>query len=147
MSKLLFLDVDGVLNRKSTKERIRSDGINWLGVDRELADRFLGWLEGKDLQIILSSTWRMFPDMTDGLQAAGIRWIDNTPIGRYSSRGAEIQSFMQDTWQQWPERYAILDDNGDMMTHQLPHLVRTETDEGLQERHLRDLDRILFPPE
>ena len=52
--KIIFLDIDGVLNRDSTKEKFR----DFTGVDVYLTNKFLTWLEGKDYDVVLSSTWR-----------------------------------------------------------------------------------------
>jgi hypothetical protein len=69
--KLLFLDIDGVLNCKTTTERW--NGL--IGVDRRLASLFLEWLSGKDVGIVLSSTWRLYDDTKAQLSAVGLSWM------------------------------------------------------------------------
>src|SRR5262245_55436037 len=69
--KLLFLDIDGVLNCAVTKERW--NGL--IGIDRRLVSTFLQWLSGKDVGIVLSSTWRLYDDTKEHLAAAGLSWM------------------------------------------------------------------------
>src|SRR5262247_3711400 len=73
--KLLFLDIDGVLNCSVTKERW--NGLT--GIDRRLASMLLQWLSGKDVGVVLSSTWRLYEDTKEHLAAAGLSWIGQTP--------------------------------------------------------------------
>jgi hypothetical protein len=134
--KLLFLDIDGVLNCKTTTERW--NGL--IGVDRRLASLFLEWLSGKDVGIVLSSTWRLYDDTKAQLSAVGLSWIGQTPKLR-AVRGHEIAQFLNET--PGVEAYAILDDCSDMLPEQLPFLVQTRHVHGLRKRNFAKLNRIL----
>jgi hypothetical protein len=134
--KLLFLDIDGVLNCKMTTERW--NGL--IGIDRRLASMFLQWLSGKDVGIVLSSTWRLYDDTKEHLAAAGLSWMGQTPNLR-AVRGYEIAQFLSDT--PGVEAYAILDDCSDMLPEQLPFLVQTSRVHGLRRRNFAKLNRIL----
>jgi HAD domain in Swiss Army Knife RNA repair proteins len=134
--KLLFLDIDGVLNCKMTTERW--NGL--IGIDRRLVSMFLDWLSGKDLGIVLSSTWRLYDDTKEHLTAAGLSWIGQTPDLR-AIRGHEIAQFLNET--PGVEAYAILDDFADMLPGQLPFLVQTSPVHGLRRRNFAKLNRIL----
>jgi hypothetical protein len=134
--KLLFLDIDGVLNCKTTTERW--NGL--IGVDRRLAALFLEWLSGKDVGIVLSSTWRLYDDTKAQLSAVGLSWIGQTPKLR-AVRGHEIAQFLNET--PGVEAYAILDDCSDMLPEQLPFLVQTRHVHGLRKRNFAKLNRIL----
>ena len=90
--KLLFLDIDGVLNGTVTTERW--NGL--IGLDRRLVSMFLEWLSGKDVRIVLSSTWRLYDDTKEQLAAAGLSWIGQTSDLR-AIRGHEIAQFLNET--------------------------------------------------
>ena len=134
--KLLFLDIDGVLNCAVTKERW--NGL--IGIDRRLVSMFLQWLSGKEVGIVLSSTWRLYDDTKEHLAAAGLSWIGQTPDLR-AIRGHEIAQYLNET--PGVEAYAILDDYSDMLPEQLPFLVQTSPVHGLRRRNFAKLDRIL----
>lgn len=131
--KVLFLDIDGVLNRKGTMERCG----HFLGVDRQLSGKLLDWLKDRDVSIVLSSTWRLHPEMWDHLNEAGIRWVDITPdIG---ARRQEIRYWLN----QHPEvtKWAAIDD---MVLSALDeHWVKTDTDTGITDDHLTRLSELL----
>jgi hypothetical protein len=138
--KVLFLDIDGVLNRRGTVERCGP----YTGVDMALANQFTDWLKKyPEVSVVLSSAWRLsFLEQYDGkehLHAAGIYWIDETPF-LYDDRGCEIELWLKD--RPWVTEFAILDDMNDMGSV-LPYLVQTETDIGLTPAHLDVVERIL----
>jgi hypothetical protein len=134
--KLLFLDIDGVLNCTMTTERW--NGL--VGIDRRLVSMFLAWLSGKDIGIVLSSTWRLYDDTKEHLTAAGLSWIGQTPKLR-AIRGQEIAQFLDETPS--VEAYAILDDCADVLPEQIPFLVQTSHVHGLRRRNFAKLNRIL----
>src|ERR1700752_794317 len=137
--KLLFLDIDGVLNNESTKERI-PDGIfkGMHGLDQRLTKLYLDWLEGKDLTVVLSSTWRLDARLMVLLNEGGIQFADVTQNS--VNRGREIDDWLA---LHSGETYAILDDIRQFRPHQIPHLVQTSYIHGLREKDLRKLDTIL----
>ena len=132
--RVLFLDIDGVLNRDGTKARCNG----FVGVDRDLSDKLLKWLKDKDIAIVLSSTWRRHADMHDHLHDAGIHWIDVTPT--VGSRGMDIQAWLNKN--QDVIHYIILDDDADMLPNQLTCFVQTDNALGLQDHNIDHLDTI-----
>lgn len=134
---ILFLDIDGVLNRRGTKERCG----HYVGVDRELAKRLTDWLKETDVKIVLSSTWRKHPDMWDHLHVNGIYWIDKTPyIGE--ARGVEINAWLMANMGKW-KRYAVLDDDrGVLPTICSDMFVQTDEDIGVQDEHIEMLTAL-----
>jgi Swiss Army Knife RNA repair-like protein len=134
--KLLFLDIDGVLNCKMTQERW--NGL--IGIDRRLVSTFLEWLSGKDVGIVLSSTWRLYDYTKEHLADAGLSWMGETPKLR-AIRGYEIAQFLNE--RPGVEAYAILDDHDDMLPEQLPFLVQTSPVHWLRRRNFAKLNRIL----
>jgi len=143
--KVLFLDVDGVLNHDKTVERISHDHFASLfGVDGVLRDRFLKWREGKSLVVILSSAWRYYPEMKAELEKAGIKWDTETPRTRNpQNRGDEVAKTLEILRPLGVTHYAILDDNDWFNTDQKAHFVKTDPKVGLTDEDLSRLDKIL----
>jgi len=135
---ILFLDIDGVLNNEHTKE-LSVTGFR--GLDLRLVKLFKDWFVQKEgLNIVLSSTWRTDPIMAAEVAAAGIPFVDHTPVFPRRKRGDEIANW---TAQYQPERYAILDDTAEFAAHQLPFFVQTSPVHGLRLKDLKRLDKIL----
>jgi len=106
--KVLFLDIDGVLNHDATQERIKGRGgliDGFVGIDQALLKRFQTWLKDKDIKIVLSSTWRTDEGTMAELKDNGIEWIDVTP--RLGLRGEEVEQWLRENK---VDRYAIIDD-------------------------------------
>lgn len=142
--KVLFLDIDGVLNKDGTKEKvIGTDGTEFTGVDKVLVKRFLDWHATRpDVEIVLSSSWRIphaFVDCKAHLNENGIYWIDETPHLGGIDRGLEIQSWLVDNPQ--VTQYAILDDI--QVKFVGSHLVQTSNKTGVTEKNLKFVDKLL----
>jgi len=102
--KVIFLDVDGVLNSSKTVERWR--GL--IGIDASLARRFAGLQQSTGANVVLSSTWRLSRTWRSTMRKNGVVGvIDRTPDLPGRPRGEEIEA-----WLRHPEVevYAILDD-------------------------------------
>ena len=60
--KIIFLDVEGVLNTKETYERIRREKGNSIMIDAEIDGFRLGYLkqiiDATDAKVVLSSAWK-----------------------------------------------------------------------------------------
>ena len=132
--KVLFLDIDGVLNNDSTLERCG----HFLGVERAISDKLVRWLdEHKDVSVVLSSTWRLHPWMHEHLHEAGIKWVDVTPdIG---PRPVEILHWLQ----QHPDvtHWAALDDMD--LSSLGANFVQTDFQYGLRDSDLAKLTELL----
>jgi hypothetical protein len=139
MSKLLFLDVDGVLNSYGWFER-RIDILGG-GHDRKTHDidpAAVGLLnqliDRTDALVVISSTWRMFGhhQCASYLARRGFfgRVLDVTPqMG--GPRGAEIQWWLDHCpAHRRPDSFVILDDDSDMV-HLSNRLVQTKMETGL----------------
>lgn len=133
--KIIFLDIDGVLNRATTEEKCGP----YTGCDLALASMLMEW-KPLDVSIVLSSTWRNHPEMHEHLHSAGITWIDVTPKFN-KDRGYEIKDWLD----RHPhvEKYVILDDSTDMLFEQLPFFVNTDHDTGLTVQDLAKASAIL----
>lgn len=145
--KLLFLDIDGVLNNSSTKEKLWNGSD---GVDQRLWPMLSDWLQRWPVDVILSTSWRHHPGCLDYLSQCGLSWIDVTPraeiidqsYGRIN-RGAEIQAVLNQSFYK-DAKYAILDDMGrnNFFPHQQQYLVQTSPKFGLRKKNLDRLDKI-----
>lgn len=111
--KVIFLDVDGVLN--SNGERGVRRGTN--GLDPVLVRRYLNLAAATNAFTVISSTWRLSADTREMLEAAGIHSIGSTPDFRsYSERAEEIEEWLR--LHPKVTAYAILDDDAMMLPHQ-----------------------------
>lgn len=124
--KVLFLDIDGVVNCKNTTQRHK--GL--IGIDPYLA-LLVGriHLGVENLKIVLSSSWRNFPDGKKEVERCVLPIFDVTPISDGILRGEEIKEWLSKHPE--VEKYAILDDDNDMLTEQLPNFFQTTWEEGL----------------
>ena len=149
-TKVLFLDIDGVLNKENTVEGVketRKDRITgeeeihvYTGLDKVLVDRYLSWLKDKDdLDVVLSSDWRKYPGFRDILNDNGIFWEDVTPVFNHN-RGTEINHWLYK--HPWYTHIAILDDNI-RMKPVAKYFVQTSIYHGLQTKHLRKVNKLL----
>ncbi|CAO4181449.1 hypothetical protein EEDFHM_03924 [Methylorubrum populi] len=147
MTAILFLDVDGVLNTHAGW-RAGHDGLRSL--DPGPVARLNGLCARTGCRVVVSSTWRGGPYRgPDGcrarLRALGVRvrfhrdW--RTGRDRSRIRGREIAAWLA----AHPEvtAYAIVDDDGDMLPDQMPRLVQTGYELGLEAAHAERLAALL----
>lgn len=144
--KILFLDIDGVVNCQTTAQRHRGA----IGIDPYLALLVDRIVHATGCKIVLSSTWRLWEQGREEVRKQVGEFIDVTPSflrsmehggfitrdeydgkGGYTScaRGYEIQDWLD----RHPEitRYAILDDDSDMLARQIPNFFKTTWKEGI----------------
>lgn len=132
MSKIVFLDIDGVLNSRRTVVAFGSYPYTVTGLDRakfdEVSVRLIsGIIETAGAKVVLSSTWRKDGNWHEIGPALGIPIIDKTPVG-IGPRGSEIAQWLSEHAE--VEQYAIVDDDSDMLPEQLPFFVQTSGFEG-----------------
>jgi len=134
--KVLFLDIDGVLNSAYVIEKCGRGDI----IDRTMVERVNRIVDATDCKIVISSTWRLFYPLgvlSALLRVHGLRdvLIGKTPdLDRSQyNRGDEIQAWL-DT-QPCVEKFVILDDDSDM-SDVINHLVQTTFKEGLKDEHV-----------
>jgi hypothetical protein len=111
--KIIFLDIDGVLNTRKTVERWRGG----IGIDLVLAHRFARLQQATGAGVVLSSTWRLSRNWRSTMRRNGVVGvIDRAQDLRGHSRGEEIQAWLDAHTE--VQVYAILDDARDMLPHQ-----------------------------
>lgn len=130
--KVLFLDIDGVLN--SHRSVVALNGyphdVTPAGLaqfDMIAVSLLRGLCKAGGIKVVLSSTWRLDKDWERIGPTLGLPIIDRTPI-LWGARGKEIASWLDD---KPVERYAILDDDSDMLPEQTPYFVKTQHEDGL----------------
>ena len=135
--KVIFLDIDGVLNNLASL----AEGVHMVPEKAILLRRLI---EATGAKVVISSTWRMLYDLRELgeiLRLAGC-WngapIDRTPELR-GSRGTEIQAWL-DSGVTNVESYLILDDDSDMLESQMDSFIKTDMRTGLLSR---ELDRAI----
>ncbi len=141
-NKIIFLDVDGVLNYTLWYIDDRNPG-NLNGeedVDPLCIERINRLCQETDAKIVISSDWRIDSSWQRRLERAGLKYIiDKTPItifGSYGScyhftRGEEIQMWLE--WHPEVENYVIIDDRIDFTEEQKPHFVQINSYRGLSD--------------
>lgn len=146
--KILFLDIDGVLN--SRRSMTAFGACPWtveddhmplfdlvaVGLIRKLCDE-------TGAECVLSSTWRRDPNWRFIGQKLEIPIIARTPE-QSGPRGREIEAWVGDRMKQGHvKKYAIIDDDSDMLPHQLPFFVQTCPRNGMLLEHYEKLKEIL----
>jgi hypothetical protein len=101
--KVLFLDIDGVVNNKRTKENFEG----FMAIDPAMAALVQRIVQNTGCEIVLSSSWRLFKNSRDELERKICKFADITPI-LHAPRGYEIKVWL--TLHPEIEHYAILDD-------------------------------------
>lgn len=119
--RLLFLDIDGVLNSTAFALRERTPGV--MGIDTNTIPLLHSILERADCDIVLSSTWRYIYGLQETVQMmvhAGFKYpeavVARTPLIRGVSRGAEVHQWR--TLQPHTGPYVCLDDDADFLKGQ-----------------------------
>jgi len=149
--RVLFLDIDGVVNSEEWfDEQHEKRGTQWGKrfhkkdhIDPYKAHLVRHIVESTDCKVVLSSTWRLFPDDRDLVRKKVVEFMDVTPrmprLGGAESmeRGYEIKAWLND--HPHVERYAILDDDSDMLPEQIPHFFKTTWQKGLTDDIARDV--------
>lgn len=133
--KVIFLDIDGVLNNEKTTRTTR------------LYCRFVGVRHIKNLKrivdstgakVVLSSDWRYdrddpycnsdYLELRDELRKHGISFYGFTPVLLSAHRGAEIDQWLKE--HEEVENFVILDDRPDIEPNK-DHWVQTTMSRGL----------------
>lgn len=157
--KVIFLDVDGVMNCITTKAKI--DG--YMFVDDVKVALLKEIIDLTGAKVVLSSTWRygwyamehiehpdegdlrdirMFKALRDKLLEFGIELLGYTDD--FGRRGAEISAWLKQWQGESIESYVVLDDMGgkEMQPH-CKYLVQTSMTHGLQAKYIKKVLEIL----
>ena len=156
--KIIFLDVDGVLNTEFTTDYCG----RYIGIE----DRFVKNLRkvvdsADDVRIVLSSTWRLGYNryglslennrqyLDEKLAKQGIEILDVTDYLPHDGRGAEINKWLEDHKDLGIEEWVVLDDERfyDFSQYDIPtHFVETffyDAKGGLNDECVEKAIRVL----
>lgn len=150
--KILFLDIDGVLNSERSSlalggyphsfEPADLAKFDWVavGLIREFC-------KVSECSIVLSSTWRMYRELMErAAEALDLPIIDRTPDhGSYDTRASEIAAWLAEH----PEvtRFAIVDDVPVFDSHPelYANFVQTDPNMGMTLATYRALRMVIDP--
>ena len=124
--KVIFLDIDGVVNNKRTEKSFGG----FMAVDPAMAALVQRIVRNTGCEIVLSSSWRLFQNGRDEVERKICKFADITPI-LHASRGYEIKVWL--TLHPEIEQYAILDDAESILPEQRANLFQTTWESGLTE--------------
>lgn len=151
--RILFLDVDGVLNSVPFLQTVSNRDSIIFGdddpapmLDPVLVDRLNQIIQQLDVRIVLSSSWRHgwpLGVIQRALVKHGFlgRLMDKTPDVA-GGRANEIRRWL-DTQYPPADRFVILDDMPDAGVGMSAHFVQTDTHVGLTDEHVERARRIL----
>lgn len=155
-AKIIFLDIDGVLNSDEwfvSKEYYsimakRDDEYHRSEFDPKAVARLNNIIKRTDAKIVVSSAWRCYDNIKEILKVNGIKgkMIGQTRdldlelgyafTGRIP-RGLEIREWLSENYERFLSRpsdtlaYCILDDVPDMLLSQKEYFVHTDKSKGL----------------
>ena len=136
--KVLFLDIDGVVNSEEFFEK-RSKGLHPTDIDNYMALLVNRIVEAAKCKVVLSSSWRGYaPGEAEIERMIGVKIHDRTPRSTESmARGKEIKEWLDEH----PEvdRYAIVDDDNDMLPEQLHNFFQTDWKVGLTDEIAKNI--------
>lgn len=134
--KVLFLDIDGVVNNKRTKGNLGG----FMAIDPAMATLVQRIVRNTGCEIILSSSWRLFQNGRDEIERKICKFADITPI-LHAPRGYEIKVWL--TRHPEIEHYAILDDAESILPDQRANFFQTTWESGLTEDIARAVEKHL----
>ncbi len=151
--KIIFLDLDGVLNSAAYFKSLKDKGIHQdkilNSLEPGMVERLNKIIDRTGAKVVISSTWRKLHSM-DELKAFlvefGFRYVDNvidvTPTMN-TDRGLEIHRWLTAQKERLSydsdpiTHFCIIDDNNDMvLPYLLSRFVWTTWDDGMEDNHV-----------
>jgi hypothetical protein len=160
--KVIFLDVDGVLNSEAIAQEwhLRTGKNGWGGFFKEnekATDENVKWgreavsnlknlVDTTGAEIVISSTWRKHFSVEKFKEMFAIYGWENAPVidktpTSFRIRGLEVNSWLKDHPD--VDKYVILDDFDDFMVQQRPYFVNTDPEVGLTSEDVQKAYNIL----
>jgi hypothetical protein len=124
--KVLFLDIDGVVNKRENYDPSRKSGPYPI-------DTYCAFLVGRiklqtGCEVVLSSSWRHHPEGVENVSDRVVELLSVTPT-LSGLRGDEVQAWLDIHPE--VEKYAIVDDDLDFYVYQAPNFFLTTFQDGL----------------
>lgn len=146
MKKILFLDIDGVLNSEDWYKNSYERGELNDDLDPVLVQK----LNKLDCEVVISSSWGCDGGQTwkalrrKGFNLKVIGYTEHYEmVSDWIVRGNSIKKWLYDNCRDIDYQYAILDDDGDMLLEQKDHFVQTDFRYGVTDEHIEQLIKIL----
>jgi len=142
--KIIFLDIDGVLNTSEYMGSIQGSEEEMKAIDPQAVKILNDLITDTGAKVVITSTWRRFVPFTEicyTLENKGLTNI-NSIIGmtRYllprkmsmpsTPRGKEIQEWINGFGSENITKFVIIDDDSDMV-HLMPNLIKINNKVGL----------------
>ena len=152
--KIVFLDIDGVLNSLNYRRRMGMQYFSEI-IDRQKMPLLKKIVEATNAKIVLSTTWRKYWNEGESqLDPAGeninrifgeygMSVYSKTPVLENSGRAAEIKAWLRRN--PYVEGFVILDDKDFGWPADLrAHFIRTDLNgDGLEEAQVREAIAVL----
>jgi hypothetical protein len=162
INKVIFLDVDGVLNSKINMKIRRENGEStssyYVKIPGDKIYKLKRIVDNTDAAIVLSSSWRIgysrssmtpspaFMNLVNQLEPYGLHIYDWTPLDKNRNRGYEIHKWLYGYKYAngYFPNYIILDDNiADLIPLHRGHIIKVNSLLGLQNEHVNIAVNIL----
>lgn len=139
--KIIFLDIDGVLNCSSHRREMLLKGDYSVIIEQQQLVRLRRIVESTHASIVLISSWRRFWMPTGSIDSAGKRIetalhsiglsvMDKTPVLNDGTRGQEVEQWLKS--RSTIDQYVILDDSDFAWSKKLrAHWVQCPDETGL----------------
>lgn len=149
MRRILFLDIDGVLNHENWYHSVRNDTAgDYFNQDIDPECIKLLNLLPNDVEIVISSSWRFTPETVDVLKGSGLTLpivggTDHYYYYDWICRGNEIQKWISDNLKNQDYEYVIIDDDCDILLSQVQHFIHVNDGLGLTKHNIDKAKTIL----
>lgn len=140
--RVIFLDVDGVLNSYDFFAKCRDDLSNLCEIDLAAVKLIQHAVEATRAIVILSSTWRLDRSLIHQLIDRGVPIDGMTPrLDSFDIRGHEIQAWLDE--HPHVTHYAVVDDEADAGIGHESSFVHTDPQIGLTPRDVAKIIGLL----
>lgn len=146
--KIIFLDIDGVLNSEIYYRSVDRTAKDWSRFDPTAVDLIKKLVNEFFAQIVISSTWRFgaVQLLNSELKKSGlIKYLHKdwkTPQGYPPSKGKEIKEWLDQHTN--ISEYVIIDDDESILEEQKSRFVKTDLMNGMKEKHYARAREILI---
>lgn len=148
--KIIFIDCDGCLNRRPTREELAGVHGHWskefenevIGLNPKLVKHLRQILDSSGAVLVASTSWRYFEDhptvgddwrktLAEMLGRDKSIFIGNTPVlgDAKDRRGKEIKTWMETN--NFTGKYCVIDDNVKDIIKTIPRKYIVECDENI----------------
>ena len=145
--KIIFLDIDGVMNSERYYRSVDRTVNNWCRFDPSAVDMIAKLVQDFSAKLVISSTWRfgaikhLDNELTKSELKKHLHKEWKTPQVFPSHRGKEIKMWLDEH----PDikDFVILDDDRDVLDEYKSRFVKTDYYDGLQAEHYYKAREIL----